>query len=440
MKVKKIFFPAVFIFTVCLLSFNGCKSDTDQGRLQQIKEISQPVRSIDPMDEDFSDFAKLKEALERDSVQIVMLGEQTHGDGTTFLAKTRLIKFLHQQMGFDVLAFESGLYDCTRAWDSILVTGDYDKHIKKAVFPMWVNTAESKQLIDYLQSSLGTESKLELTGFDSQITGYQNCWSLYDEFRKINGIQLSQAEKNLLVKIACLEDYLMLFPDESKYKDCVSLLNKIIAQFDSLTSISPSASANLGFWKNVINGVKTSFISSYYYKHEVKQNIDPLKMNARDIQMGENLKWLKENKYKNRKIIVWGHNMHLLRNMKNSGIPGGASELLRSKTSMGDVVHESFGNKIFTIIFTGFEGEYADFLSGKGLTSIPAPSDSSVEFYLRALGNDLSFLNIRSAGADSWLAGEFCLRPSQYIEQYNKWKNSTDGIFYIRKTEIINYN
>jgi erythromycin esterase len=440
MIIKSTLFFSKFIFAALILILYGCEADKNANRLNEIKEISVPVKSINPGDEDFSDLAKLKEALVRDSVQIVMLGEQTHGDGTTFLAKTRLIKFLHQQMGFDVLAFESGLYDCTRAWDSILVTGNYDKHIKKAVFPMWVNTAESKHLIDYLQSSLGTESKLELTGFDSQITGYQNCMPLLDEFWEISGIDLTQKEKNLLVKIACLDNGLILYKDNAKYQECIMLMDKINGQFDSLMSKNPSVTTNLGFWKNVISGVKTSFISTYYYKHEVKQNIDPLKMNARDIQMGENLKWLKENKYQNRKIIVWGHNMHLLRNMKSSEIPGGANDMLRSKTSMGDVVHESFGNKMYTIIFTGFEGEYADFLSGKGLTNIPAPSDSSIEFYLRAIGNDISFLNIRLAGADSWIAGEFCLRPSQYIEQYNKWQSSTDGIFYIRKTEIINYN
>jgi erythromycin esterase-like protein len=39
------------------------------------------------------------------------MGEPSHGAGSAFAAKVRLIKFLHQRMGFDVLVWESGLYD-----------------------------------------------------------------------------------------------------------------------------------------------------------------------------------------------------------------------------------------------------------------------------------------------------------------------------------------
>ncbi len=41
--------------------------------------------------------------------RLVQLGESGHGVAEFNHAKVRLIKFLHQQMGFDVIAFESGL-------------------------------------------------------------------------------------------------------------------------------------------------------------------------------------------------------------------------------------------------------------------------------------------------------------------------------------------
>ncbi|MDP2955856.1 MAG: hypothetical protein Q8N53_05500, partial [Longimicrobiales bacterium] len=77
----------------------------------------QPVASVDPANRDFSDLQDLRDVI-GDS-RVVMLGEQSHGDGTVFLAKTRLIEFLHQEMGFDVLAFESGLFDMRKAWEAM---------------------------------------------------------------------------------------------------------------------------------------------------------------------------------------------------------------------------------------------------------------------------------------------------------------------------------
>src|SRR5262245_26032905 len=65
------------------------------------------VRSIDPTDEDFSDLEPVVSQI--GSSRVVVLGEATHGEGTTSRAKARMVRFLHQRMGFDVLAWESGL-------------------------------------------------------------------------------------------------------------------------------------------------------------------------------------------------------------------------------------------------------------------------------------------------------------------------------------------
>lgn len=39
-----------------------------------------------------------------------MLGEMTHGDGATFKLKTEIVKYLHEELGFNVLILEDGMY------------------------------------------------------------------------------------------------------------------------------------------------------------------------------------------------------------------------------------------------------------------------------------------------------------------------------------------
>ncbi|WP_051217383.1 hypothetical protein [Paenibacillus assamensis] len=62
---------------------------------------------------EFDDLQMLKPLLQ--SKRIVYLGESTHGAAQFNSVKTRLIQFLHQEMRYNVLAFESGLGDVTAA-------------------------------------------------------------------------------------------------------------------------------------------------------------------------------------------------------------------------------------------------------------------------------------------------------------------------------------
>lgn len=72
--------------------------------IESLKKYSINVKSIDPANEGFSDLMPLKEKV--GNSRLVVLGEDSHGDGETWKAKIRLVKFLHEQMGFDVIAWE----------------------------------------------------------------------------------------------------------------------------------------------------------------------------------------------------------------------------------------------------------------------------------------------------------------------------------------------
>src|SRR5215469_11298310 len=80
------------------------------------------VRNIDPADEDFTDLEPLADAI--GSARVVQLGEPSHGAGSCFSAKVRIAKFLHQHHGFDVLIWESGLYDVALAEAGMRGTDD----------------------------------------------------------------------------------------------------------------------------------------------------------------------------------------------------------------------------------------------------------------------------------------------------------------------------
>ena len=97
------------VFALALLSVSRLPSQSvpqeifdDFAKVEWLRKNAIPIRTIDPADDDFTDLMPLKQRI--GDARIVQLGEQTHGDGATFHAKSRLIRFLHQHMGFDVLA------------------------------------------------------------------------------------------------------------------------------------------------------------------------------------------------------------------------------------------------------------------------------------------------------------------------------------------------
>ena len=96
----------------------------------------------------------------------MQLGESGHGVAEFNHAKVRLIKFLHQQMGFDVMAFESGLYECYARQRS---AGPALTTMRSCIFG-GVAHRRSLALFDYIVETRQTDWPLILAGFDTQIS------------------------------------------------------------------------------------------------------------------------------------------------------------------------------------------------------------------------------------------------------------------------------
>ena len=112
--------------------------------------------------EKFENLSGLKESLK--DVEIIAIGENTHGLGEIFSAKTELVKFLHRELGFDLILFESGFGDGALAWEKIdsLSTKEYTGIFSSNFY---YNSEEIENLVSYVKLQNG---KLRIQGFDCQ--------------------------------------------------------------------------------------------------------------------------------------------------------------------------------------------------------------------------------------------------------------------------------
>ncbi len=129
---------------------------------------ARPVRTVAPEGEDFSDLEPLAAAI--GAARVVQLGEPSHNAGSCFSAKVRLVKFLHQRLGFDVVIWESGIYDVALVEAGLRAGEKPAAAARRGILQNWSWNAECLPLFVYAQQSHATARPLAMAGFDSSMT------------------------------------------------------------------------------------------------------------------------------------------------------------------------------------------------------------------------------------------------------------------------------
>jgi len=409
----------LFNLAFCL----SCVAGSAQDLTASLKGCLSAVRSIEPSDTDFSDLNGLRTAV--GGARIVLLGEQTHGEGSTFSAKIRLIKFLHEKMGFDVLAFESGLYDCARIWENVQQGGALSQEVIGSLFYMYATSVQMGPLFEYVQGDLHAAHPLVLTGFESQHTGVKAKTQLFDDFerflRKASPPAVDEEwELFRRVSIATFgsRDYRPGIEEKARFFRKLSDLQKLL---DDGSRVTDSLTSSAGFWYQVVNSIESQ---TTRYWGMVAGN----EVSVRDAQMAKNLTWLAEKAYPGKKIIVWAHNGHIAKGMGSLG--DGPANPADAFVPMGAAIHRTFGSKAYCIGFSGSEGTYMNYVNDQIVTVAPRPA-TSIEGALAAAGNTYAFLDYRKApGAlhkpQDGTLGDF--QPAKGV-----WPEVFDGLFFIAR-------
>ncbi|WP_212004431.1 erythromycin esterase family protein [Chitinophaga sp. HK235] len=381
------------------------------------------LQSIDPANDNYADLEGLRQSIGKS--RIVLLGEQTHGEASTFLAKTRMIKFLHEKMGFDVLAFESGFYDCARIWENTLHGSPFVKELPGSLFYMYATSKQMMPLFDYIQANIKSASPLTVTGFESQHTGQyakQQLFPDFEQFLKQQHPALVDDNWALFRRVS-----LATFPSNT-YRPTAEEQQTFFRELDKLKTVlsgsknkSTHFTTSPGFWYQVTCSIESQ--AKRYWGLTTGNELS-----VRDKQMADNLIWLAEKAFPGKKIIVWAHNIHIAKNTSELEYhTGGPVPFLQTLVPMGATISRHFGKDAYAIGFSGAAGNYIDYTNDK-LTAVPLPQPASVEAQFTGYQN--AFLDYRTA--KGWLQQPqqstlFDFNPLKGI-----WPHVFDGLVFIR--------
>lgn len=295
-----------------------------------VQSNAHPVRSLGATD--YSDLRFLAPLLEKK--RIVQLGESGHGVAEFSLAKVRLIKYLHEELGYDVMAFESGIYECDLAQRHVEGLSA-EQLMRQCIFGVWW-VDEALPLFEYIKATQQTSHPLRLAGFDMQVmNGSLAPRTRAELFRSlISRVDTAYARRVFEVDAEFAYNFSPQYAAANE--------RRLVPFYDSLakflrtkaTAIRRAAGADSG----LVGLARQVALSMAVEARHIGASAGQSRMDARDSAMADNLDFLLNERYPGKKVIVWAHNYHI---QHREGTPG--------PLSMGRFVAQRHRDELYTI-------------------------------------------------------------------------------------------
>jgi erythromycin esterase len=415
---------------LCTLPLRPAEPIAANAKVAWLAENATAIRSLDPRDKDRDDLRPLARAV--GNARIVLLGG---ADGeATVKAKYRLVRFLHEEMGFDVLTSFAPVFDAAE-FDRALDAGKFPRPdlLQFNAQPFrYRRLREPDGIVDMVYYAMETHKAgrpLHIAGFGRTVTPYMLTEYTRQLAQFISGIGPGLAPPACLKAIqsvialssptpsAAVRFPMLPTSPEQWQKVLPPGVEAITELYDALGRL-PADTANhreIDFYRQTLASL--AFYASFKARH-------PLPYPPRDSVIALAQVWRPDSK-----IIVWAGNVTVGRNLPNNGSPNGAPAFAVQTT--GNAVAEAFGAGAYSIAFREIKNDSAVLQTlAAGPQPKLQPVESDLESLLHAAGKPTSFVDFRSLPADHWLRHPLSARLT-YGAEISSWPDHYDGLFTI---------
>jgi|GEM_PF-6617476 len=359
------------LLCILLSAISFTSISQNNAETEWLKNNSHQLNSIDPKDEDFTDLKFLLPLLE--GKDIIMLGEEAHSFAHTFKAKSRLIKFLHKKLGFNVLAFEIDGFTLFEATKQTKEPNEKSSPLQKRMYPFWGQATATQELFEYLENN----KSLQVTGFDVQPFGW-NILGTLEDMLKQNNYEIVDF-KNYDRFLTTFKTYYRQPIDTlniSEYALLNMFLDDILYESKLKTSLKWEEKILLKALENFKDHLRNSIVNTPTRYH-MMGNLNPKDslygflgdirsmgtINRRDEQMAQNIKWIKEEMYPKEKIIIWAASEHTMYDRQKVRTDYDTDFPFHSRftygynyLNMGEHLKKIYKDKIYSVGFSPISG------------------------------------------------------------------------------------
>lgn len=368
------------------------------------------------------------------SARIVQLGEQTHGDGTGFALRARIVKYLHEKKGFDVLVWESNLAECEAMNAGLAGTAPVRQVARSAIFNHWSEAAETQSLFEYGRATTRTRRPLRMSGYDIQAPGPRGSLIMFDLLSPLRKIKDVPELVALFAEFDRINNLSDAGQKEWQAREMMTKTRDLLKKHERQI-LGYASRPQFNEWIHLLNGyvnyqemMRLFQLNAENPSYELFQKSYNLRERANSLQF----EWLANVKYRNKKLIIWAHNVHV----SHRGAEGNLDLNDPSPASLdstGRWIKKKFGSQVYTIGLVAARGQWR-WLNNPPIDYAESPA-GSLEFQLAQSPHAMGFLDLsRLASSDPLrqpIPGFLSRQNGELAPRV--WPDIFDGLLYIRE-------